>query len=258
MWPTIRWTGPEEIAFVTFRSASNEALMIARSIDQILFEHGFTQIRLLDFGSGTGEVEMRIETGRESSVSVEPSGNDWLVSRRQAGRTHNLDELVKLFTQPIEIDVFLFCRVLGYISEPVEVFNLLKNLSSDRSIWIAVVSAPSGDQYHICKKAFEQGLTDRLSERTSAMRALLEDQGINYGTKLVRTAYSVDSESKARIALAFFLGVDVDSLEVDQLQSSIWRGHHPTELTSHHTVFYWTMNDPGHARKRSENDSTRS
>lgn len=236
MWEKITWTESEQNYFTNFRSWSNEADVLARAVDRLLLEARFTDIRLLDFGGGDGDLQSKLKTTRAMTVTIEsddhlptdPSGqNDG------AARTPDLGELRSF-------NVFLFCRVLGYLPDPLDVLKRLTEVAAERALWIAIVSAPSGDQYEFCRLAASAGLTSRPPERTSSLHETLRSASITFETRTIKTRCRVADETQARRVLAFFLGRPEGCDRVAALAELAWSTNPPSTISSHHTMFWWT------------------
>lgn len=242
-WHRLDWTADEASYFDEFRRCSDEAALIAAAIDEVVGQSVGRPLRILDFGGGSGEVSRRMTVPTASIVTVEPLGPDdrYRVVVEIPGTapvvySQPLDEALGVLAP---FDLCLFCHVLGYLEDPRDILVRLARFVRPGAYWIAVLTAPEGDQYLLTNEAHVRGLSDRPAEYTGMFGKILADAGIPYQNRPVTTGTTVRDLAQARRTVGFFLGLNEHDARVVRATGPVADRSYPTVISSVHSLMVW-------------------
>jgi hypothetical protein len=237
-WAPVAWSPAEASNFSFFRDRSNEPGVLATAIDANCRRAGLkpATATAIDVGSSDGEFGRRLDDLFGTYLPVPLQGHHDVT--RFVADLEGRGEAERL-----RFDVSILAHVLPYLRDPSQVLAHLARHGNGHGIGIAVLLAPSGDQYRIGRLALDYDSRARRHDHAARFAAWLRARSVRFETcTVVSEAVAEDHGALLRL-LAFFTGSsDEQLLEriAKELEPAPGGGY---RLTSKHRLITWRMRD---------------
>jgi hypothetical protein len=237
-WTPLAWSPAEAGNFHFFRDRSNEAAVLAATIDAACRNLGLEPARAtaIDVGSAEGDFRRRLEGLFGTYVPVPFQGHHDVI-RFVADLDGGGEKELPRF------DVSILAHVLPYLHDPSHLLPSLARHGNGHGVGIAVLLAPAGDQYRVGRLALEYDRRSRRHDHAARFAAWLGARSVAFEThRVVSEAVAEDQGVLLRL-LAFFTGSsDEQLLEriAKELEPAVGGGY---RLTSEHQLITWRLHD---------------
>lgn len=206
-WASLAWSPAEASNFSFFRDRSNEPAVLAAAIDASCRRFGLdpAAATAIDVGSFEGEFSRRLG-GLFGTYRPVPFQGHHDVTRFVA----NLQG--RGAAEPPRFDVSILAHVLPYLRDPSQLLPALARHGNGQGIGIAVLLAPSGDQYRIGRLALDYDRHGRRHDHAARFAAWLGAHSVGFERHTVVSEVVAEDHGALLRLLAFFTGSSDEQL----------------------------------------------
>jgi phosphoserine phosphatase len=249
-WAPLAWSSAEGTNFSFFRDRSNEPTVLTAAIDAHCRRFGLDPAvaTAIDVGSADGEFSRRLDGLFGTYLPVPFQGHDDVTRFVAHMERRSEGELLRF-------DVSILAHVLPYLRDPNQLLSSLARHSNGHGIGMAVLLAPSGDQYRVGRLALEYDRRSRRHDHAARFAAWLGARSVGFETHTVVSEAVAEDQAALLRLLAFFSGSsDEQLLEriAKELEPAVGGGY---RLTSEHQLITWRLHDLLPQRMATSHDS---